>query len=86
MKITEIDLERWKQFSDFLDILKETITERLSKESILCWKVEAICQLPFLQKTIENFYEWECGKLTMDKADEIIKWALPKKRKKGWRN
>ena len=78
-----MNIEEWKKFSDFIDTYEKTLDHRLSQKDFPYWKFQQIMTMlrNDFSKTVEHFYEWKCGKLTMDNIDIIVDWASDKKNK-----
>jgi uncharacterized protein YbgA (DUF1722 family) len=70
LKCENMNLKNWKQFSDEVDEYNKKLVDAVNKK-INAGDFSNLLEL-FVQgkieKTIENFLEWECGKLVIKTA------------------
>lgn len=82
-----MNIKEWKQFSDFIDEHNEKLDEELckiNKTKPFSYVKTSMISSILPDKTLGNFYEWKCGKLTMGNIKRIINQFFPKKRLGFW--
>lgn len=64
-----MDIQKWKEFSDAVDVFNEK-KKREHYSGLPDFYKEDEGNITWLYgspyKSIENFYEWQCGKLNLD--------------------